>query len=89
LTELLKQKQYSPLAVEEQVCVLYAGVRGYLDKIPTKDIGQFEAGYLNSLRSKHQGTLDTIREEGALSAKTDADIANILGEYLPQSGFLP
>jgi F0F1-type ATP synthase alpha subunit len=89
LTELLKQKQYSPLAVEEQVCVLYAGVRGYLDKIPTKDIGKFEAGYLNSLRSKHQGTLDTIREEGALSAKTDADIANILGEYLPQSGFLP
>jgi len=89
LTELLKQKQYSPLPVEEQVCVLYAGVRGYLDKIPTKDIGKFEAGYLNSLRSKHQGTLDTIREEGALSAKTDADIANILGEYLPQSGFLP
>ncbi len=89
MTELLKQKQYSPLAVEEQVCVLYAGVRGYLDKIPTKDIGKFEAGYLNSLRSKHQGTLDTIREEGALSAKTDADIANILGEYLPQSGFLP
>merc|ERR1712070_1275288 len=89
LTELLKQKQYAPMAVEEQVCVLYAGVRGYLDKIPTKDIGKFEAGYLNALRTKHQATLDTIREEGALSAKTDADVANILGEYLPQSGFLP
>jgi len=89
LTELLKQKQYAPMPVEEQVCVLYAGVRGYLDKIPTNDIGKFEAGYLNALRTKHQSTLDTIREEGALSAKTDADIANILGEYLPQSGFLP
>ena len=77
------------MAVEEQVAVLYAGVRGYLDKIPTGDIAKFEAGYLNALRTKHQGTLDTIREEGALSAKTDADIANILGEYLPQSGFLP
>ena len=89
LTELLKQKQYAPMPVEEQVCVLYAGVRGYLDKIPTSDIGKFEAGYLNALRTKHQSTLDTIREEGALSAKTDADVANILGEYLPQSGFLP
>ena len=89
MTELLKQKQYAPMPVEEQVCVLYAGVRGYLDKIPTGDIGKFEAGYLNALRTKHQSTLDTIREEGALSAKTDADVANILGEYLPQSGFLP
>ena len=89
LTELLKQKQYAPMAVEEQVCVLYAGVRGYLDKIPTKDIAAFEAGYLNALRTKHQATLDTIREEGALSAKTDADVANILNEYLPQSGYLP
>ena len=63
LTELLKQKQYSPMAVEEQVCVLYAGVRGYLDKIATADIAKFEAGYLAHLRSKHQNILDTVREE--------------------------
>ena len=40
------------MPVEEQVCVLYAGVRGFLDKIPTKDIGKFEAGHLNALRNK-------------------------------------
>merc|ERR1712224_1114833 len=42
LTELLKQRQYVPMPSEEQVCVLYAGVRGYLDKIATNEIGQFE-----------------------------------------------
>ncbi len=51
------------MAVEEQVCVLYAGVRGYLDKIATADIAKFEAGYLAHLRSKHQSVLDTVREE--------------------------
>mgnify|MGYP001086313187 CR=1 FL=1 len=89
MTELLKQKQYAPMAVEEQVCVLYAGVRGYLDKIPTTDIAKFEAGYLAHLRSKHQNVLDTVREDGELSAKSDADIGNILNEYLPQSGLVP
>jgi len=88
LTELLKQKQYVPMPAEEQVCVLYAGVRGYLDKISTSDIGKFEAGYLDFIRSKHQNTLDTIRNEGALSDKTDSDINAILVEYLPQSGLL-
>ena len=42
LTELLKQRQYVPMPAEEQVCVLYAGVRGYLDKVQTVDIGKFE-----------------------------------------------
>jgi proton translocating ATP synthase F1 alpha subunit len=86
LTELLKQKQYVPMPAEEQVCVLYAGVRGYLDKIATSDIGVFEQGYLEFIRSKHQNTLDSIRNEGALSAKLDADINAILTEYLPASG---
>ena len=53
LTEVLKQKQFVPMPAEEQVCVLYAGVRGYLDKIPTANIGKFEQGYLDYLRSKH------------------------------------
>merc|ERR1712128_189137 len=69
LTELLKQKQYVPMPAEEQVCVLYAGVKGYLDKISTSDIGKFEQGYLDHLRSKHQNLLDTIRIEGALNDK--------------------
>merc|ERR1712166_16772 len=50
LTELLKQKQYVPIPVEEQVCILYAGVRGFLDKLQTSEIAEFEVLYLNLLR---------------------------------------
>ena len=67
LTELLKQPQYSPQSVEEQVCVIYAGTRGYLDKIATADVGRFESEFLARLHSKHQGLLDAIRTEKALS----------------------
>ena len=46
------------------MCVLYAGVRGYLDKIATSDIGKFEKLYLEHIRSKHSNILETIRTEG-------------------------
>ena len=86
LTELLKQKQYVPMPAEEQVCVLYAGVKGYLDKIQTSDIAEFERLYLQFIKTKHAGILDTIRTEGALSDKTNADIASILDEFIPTCG---
>jgi len=86
LTELIKQKQYVPMPSEEQVCVLYAGVRGYLDKVQTNEIGQFEQLYLEHLRSKHSNILETIRTELQLSQKTDADLATIIEEFLPTSG---
>ena len=86
LTELLKQKQFVPMATEEQVCVLYAGVKGYLDKVQTNEIGKFEQLYLNTLRSKHQALLDTIRTEGQLTDKTNGEIAQLLEEFLPSSG---
>merc|ERR1711904_266957 len=60
LTELIKQKQYVPMPSEEQVCVLYAGVKGYLDKVATADIAKFETEYMNYIKSKHQNLLDTI-----------------------------
>lgn len=88
LTELLKQKQYVPMPAEEQVCVLYAGVKGYLDKINTTDIGTFESGYLEHLHSKHQPLLDTIRSEGQLTDASNAAIAQILEEYIPSSGLM-
>jgi F0F1-type ATP synthase alpha subunit len=75
------------MPAEEQVCVLYAGVKGYLDKIPTSDIGAFEQGYLNHLRSKHQSILDDIRIKGALDDKLYADVKGAIEEYIPQSGF--
>ena len=60
LTELLKQPQYSPLTNAEQVCVIYAGTKGYLDKIAVGDVGRFEAGLLNYLRTKASDVLDHI-----------------------------
>jgi F-type H+-transporting ATPase subunit alpha len=86
LTELLKQKQYVPMASEEQVCVLYAGVRGYLDKVATDEIGEFEKLYIEHIRTKHSNILETIRTELQLSKKTDADLATIITEFLPTSG---
>ena len=74
------------MPAEEQVCVLYAGVKGYLDKIQTSDISEFERLYLQFIKSKHANVLDTIRTEGALSDKTNADIAAILDEFIPQCG---
>ena len=60
LTELLKQPQYSPLTNAEQVVVIYAGTKGYLDKIDVSAVRRFEAGLLNHVRSNHQGLLDDI-----------------------------
>jgi len=86
LTELLKQKQYVPMAAEEQVCILYAGVRGHLDKLVTSEISKFEELYLNHLRTKHNHILTTIKGEGALSAKTDAELKAIIADFMPTSG---
>jgi len=86
LTELLKQKQYVPMPAEEQVCVLFAGVKGYLDKVQTKDIGEFERMYLAFLHSKYQNVLDTIRIEEQLTDKTHADVAAALEEFIPTCG---
>ena len=66
LTELLKQPQYAPLSVEEQVCVIYAGTRGYLDGIADRDVGRFEDEFLSRLHAKHQDLLDAIRTKKAL-----------------------
>jgi F-type H+/Na+-transporting ATPase subunit alpha len=82
LTELLKQPQYSPLKVEEQVAVIYAGVRGYLDELPLGDVTRFEQAYLSEIRSKGKDILDAIRAEQALTA----DIEEKLKAFL--SGFV-
>jgi len=74
LTELLKQPQFSPLKMEEQVCVIYAGVNGYLDPIDVARVRPFESGLLTLLRSKHVDLLDSIRKSGDLS---DADAAKL------------
>ena len=76
LTELLKQPQFSPLKMEEQVCVIYAGVNGYLDPMDVARVRPFESGLLTLLRTKHADLLDSIRNSGDLS---DADAAKLKG----------
>ncbi|HNS66398.1 MAG TPA: F0F1 ATP synthase subunit alpha [Mesotoga infera] len=61
LTELLKQNQYVPMPVQEQVAILYAGVKGYLDDIDTERISQFESSLLKNLRSEYADVLDSIK----------------------------
>ncbi len=63
LTELLKQPQYSPLTTAEQVIVLYAGTKGYLDKIAVRDVGRFEKGLLAHMRKDHADVLEYIAKE--------------------------
>jgi len=67
LTELLKQPQFSPLRMEEQVAVIYAGTRGFLDKIPVSSVGRFEDELLRYMHDEHQDVLDAIRKEKAIS----------------------
>jgi len=86
LTELLKQKQYVPMAAEEQVCVIYAGVRGYLDKLVTSEISKFEQNFLQHLRTSHPHILETIRKTGELSKETDAELKSIVETFIPESG---
>ncbi len=81
LTELLKQPQYSPLAVEEQVISIFAGVRGYLDGVEIRDIGRYEQGLLEEFHSNHSDILETIRTEGELSDETEKKISEIMDQY--------
>lgn len=74
LTQLLKQNQYSPLATEEQVPLIYAGVNGHLDGIELSRIGEFESSFLSYLKSNHNELLTEIREKGELSKELLASL---------------
>ena len=86
LTELLKQKQYVPISAEEQVCVVYAGVRGFLDKVMTSEIAKFERSFLDHLRSLHVDILREIRTNGEISTENDGKLCRILEEFIPSTG---
>jgi F-type H+-transporting ATPase subunit alpha len=81
LTELLKQPQFSPLKMEEQVCVIYAGVNGYLDKLPLARVKPFEDGLLANLRGKNADILETIRTSRDLSSETEAKLKSAVEAY--------
>lgn len=78
LTELLKQVQFSPMAIEQQVVVIYAGTKGYLDKVDVAKIGEYEEGLLKEVDSS---ILDAIRTEGSISDALDKKIAAFFEDY--------
>jgi F-type H+-transporting ATPase subunit alpha len=82
LTELMKQPQFSPLQVEEQVCVIFAGVRGYLDKMPKNRVQDFEKEFLRHLHADHAGLLKTIRETAKLDKAEEDKLAAILDAFV-------
>jgi F-type H+-transporting ATPase subunit alpha len=81
LTELLKQPQFSPLKVEEQVVVIFAGTRGYLDPIPVAAVGKFEQQLLRLLREDHAGLLGDIASKKEITADTEKQIVGVLDKF--------
>jgi F-type H+-transporting ATPase subunit alpha len=84
LTELLKQPQFSPLKMEEQVCVIYAGVNGYLDPMPLGQVKPFEEALLASLRGSNAAILDDIRSTKDLSKDTEAKLKGVVEQVVKQ-----
>ncbi|KFO23099.1 ATP synthase subunit alpha, mitochondrial [Fukomys damarensis] len=83
LTELLKQGQYSPMAIEEQVAVIYEGVRGYLDKLEPSKITKFEQAFLSHVVSQqHQALWGNIRADGKILEQSDAKLKEIVTNFL-------
>ena len=80
LTELLKQPQFSPLKMEEQVAVIYAGVNGYLDKLPLAKVRPFEDALLSTLRTKHGALLTAIRDSKDLSDENAGKLKAVVEE---------
>ena len=81
LTELLKQAQYSPLAVEEQVVSIFAGVNGFLDTLPVNAINRFETALLEHFHADHDDVLAAIRSEGEISDETRKKLTDIIGAF--------
>ncbi|KAJ5731493.1 ATP synthase subunit alpha [Penicillium malachiteum] len=81
LTELLKQKQYSPMAVSDMVPLIYAGVNGFLDQIPVAKILQWESDILAHLKSSYPEIQQTIEKEGQLSKELEAKLKEVIGAF--------
>jgi len=81
LTELLKQNQYVPMPFQDQVVCIYAGTRGFLDKLAVTDVGPYQEGLLAKVKGSHASTLAKIAEAGALDEALDAELKGILTSY--------
>jgi F-type H+-transporting ATPase subunit alpha len=81
LTELLKQKQYSPMAVNEMVPLIFAGINGYLDNVPVDKILTWESDFLSHLRTNESDFLNTLATEGALSKELEAKLKTLVTDF--------
>jgi len=81
LTELLKQPQFSPLKMEEQVVVIFAGTRGYLDPLPVSAVNRFEQELLRIMRDQHADILETIRTEKEISPETEKKLVAAIDKF--------
>ncbi|MGK7870026.1 F0F1 ATP synthase subunit alpha [Falsiroseomonas sp. E2-1-a20] len=86
LTELLKQPQYKPVPVEEQVAAIFAGTRGYLDKVPVNKVGEFERQMLSGLKSQSPEILPSIRTEREIKKETEAKLVAFLDSFAKSFG---
>jgi F-type H+-transporting ATPase subunit alpha len=81
LTELLKQPQFSPLKMEEQVVVIFAGTRGYLDPLPVAAVQKFEAQLLRHLRESHSGILNDIATKKEITPDTEKQLVGVVDSF--------
>jgi F-type H+-transporting ATPase subunit alpha len=82
LTELLKQPQFEPVPVEEQVVEIFTGTRGYLDAVAVADVGRFEASMLQELRAAHPELLEAIRAAGEISPEVEKGLEEFLDSFV-------
>jgi F-type H+-transporting ATPase subunit alpha len=86
LTELLKQPQYRPLSVEEQVVSVFAGTRGYLDGLPVDKVGAFEAQLISELKAREPGILEAIRNDRQIKPETEKSLIAFIENLLRTFG---
>ncbi len=81
LTELLKQPQYVPLSLAEQVTILYAGTQGYLDDVPVEKVASFETAFHDYMRTSAAAVIETITRTGEISDDTEASLKSAIEEF--------
>jgi F-type H+-transporting ATPase subunit alpha len=84
LTELLKQVQYSPMDIAEQVAIIFCGVRGFLDKVQPQDITDFEEKFTQHIKNTQQPLLEAIRKEGQISEANEAALRKLVAGEVEQ-----
>jgi F-type H+-transporting ATPase subunit alpha len=81
LVELLKQPQYSPMSVEDQVVAIFLGTKGHLDSVPVADVGRFESEFIEHLKAAHSGILTEIRDTQKLSEDNDVKLVEAVADF--------